>query len=153
LCKIVYTNEKNHRNEIIDDDDITEEIRREEINLDLIKVNIKEFIKRICDDVSELSENIELKDLDPDSVKLDKLKKISKDSPKIYNMLTLEMIRLLKLMINFGKYSIRSKQEEENDFFVLIKSLVVLLEFDPIYPEARKILLEKRKGCWSLFIF
>ena len=93
-----------------------------------------------------MSENIELKD--PDSVKMDKLKKISKEAPKIYNNLTLEIIRLLKLMINFGKYSIiktdlndDEELETENDFFVLIKHLVVLLEFDTTYPESRKILL------------
>ena len=79
---------------------------------------------------------------------MDKLKKISKEAPKIYNNLTLEIIRLLKLMINFGKYSIiktdlndDEELETENDFFVLIKHLVVLLEFDTTYPESRKILL------------
>jgi len=38
---------------------------------------------------------------------MDKLKKISKETSKIYNKLTLEMICLLKLMINFGKYTLK----------------------------------------------
>jgi hypothetical protein len=32
-----------------------------------------------------------------------------------------------------------------SDFFGLLSSLFVVLEFDTTYPEARKILLEKRK--------
>lgn len=39
---------------------------------------------------------------DDDAVKQDKLKKISKEFAKTYNKLTLEIIRLLKLMIDFG---------------------------------------------------
>jgi hypothetical protein len=31
------------------------------------------------------------------------------------------------------------------DFFGMIQALFVVLEFDSTYPEARKILLEKRK--------
>lgn len=51
-------------------------------------------------------------------------------------------------MISFGKYTIIKSSlnddeefESENDFFVLIKNLVILLEFDTTYPESRKILL------------
>jgi hypothetical protein len=93
-----------------------------------------------------LSDSIELKD--SDSGKLEKLKRISKDAPKIYNSLTLEIIRLFKLMIRFGKYTLiktgsndDEEFEGENDFFLLIKHLVVLLEFDTTYPESQKILI------------
>lgn len=36
------------------------------------------------------------------------------------------------------------------DFFSLIKALIAIFEFDKTYPEARNILIEKRKGTQNL---
>jgi hypothetical protein len=61
------------------------------------------------------------------------------------------MVKLFKLLINFGKYPIRMGQNEDDtkllnhDFFQIIKCLVYLLEFNVMFPETRKILCEKRK--------
>lgn len=60
------------------------------------------------------------------------------------------MITLFKLLINFGKYPIRigiTEEETRNnnkDFFMIIKCLVDILEFNTMYPETRKILSVKR---------
>ncbi len=58
LCKIVHKSEKANKGEIFEIDSISEKTRREKINLDDIKNNIVDFIKKISEDVSELSENI-----------------------------------------------------------------------------------------------
>lgn len=56
------------------------------------------------------------------------------------------MIRSLKLLITFGKYRIQSFPDikdvtnKNEDFFSIIKCLFTILEFDPKYPEAKKIL-------------
>jgi len=61
------------------------------------------------------------------------------------------MLKLLKLIISFGKYNIKmgsssdETQIKNKDFFTLIKSLIAIFEFDKTYPEARNILIEKRK--------
>lgn len=61
------------------------------------------------------------------------------------------MIRLFKLLINFGKYPIVIGATEEDtrrnnsDFFEIIRSLVDVLEFNVMYPETKKILVEKRR--------
>lgn len=82
--------------------------------------------------------------------KKETLMKIYEDSPSIYNALTIEVIRLFKLLILFGKYSIRLGNTREEtvqnnqELFTNIKSMVCLLEFNTMYPETRKILLQKR---------
>jgi hypothetical protein len=76
---------------------------------------------------------------------------ISNECPKTYNKLTLEMIRSLKLLITFGKYRIQLGNAPEettkanSNFFGMIKYLFTILEFDPKYPESRKILQLKRE--------
>lgn len=61
------------------------------------------------------------------------------------------MIRSLKLLITFGKYRIQSFPDikdvtnRNEDFFSIIKCLFTILEFDPKYPEAKKILQLKRE--------
>ena len=76
--------------------------------------------------------------------------KLIKDSDRVYNNLTYEMIKLLRLMIDFGKYNIimgsniKETNEKNKDFFKIIKALIAILEFDKTYPEARGILIEKR---------
>lgn len=67
-------------------------------------------------------------------------------SKDIYNNLTYELLKLMKLIISFGKYNIKIEdsekvtQEKNKDLFTLIKCLVTILEFDKTYPESRKIL-------------
>ena len=76
--------------------------------------------------------------------------KLIKDSDRVYNNLTYEMIKLLRLMIDFGKYNIimgsniKETNEKNKDFFKIIKALIAIFEFDKTYPEARGILIEKR---------
>lgn len=51
-------------------------------------------------------------------------------------------MKLLKLLIDFGKFNIASKNGE---FFEILRCLIVIFEFDKTYPEGRKILHEKRE--------
>ena len=98
---------------------------------------------------SGLSGLIESKDTD--QAKLDKLRRISRESSVVYNALTLEIVRLQRLLIDFGMYRIKLGTTDEEtqkfnlDFFTLLRSLFVILEFDSTYPEARKILMDKRE--------
>ena len=61
------------------------------------------------------------------------------------------MIKVFKLLLNFGKYPLRIGGNENetsnlnNDLFTCIRCLVAVLEFNTLYPETRMILVEKRK--------
>lgn len=61
------------------------------------------------------------------------------------------MVKLFKLLINFGKYPIRIGNSEDEtkannkDFFTILKCLVDVLEFNTMYPETRMILVKKRQ--------
>lgn len=118
----------------------------QDINLDSLKSTLLLFISVRKEQAEKLSNMIELKD--SDTAKIDKLQTISSSSEDIYNKLTLEVVRLLKLLIEFGKYQLKLGADENEtklinaDLFGLLSSLFVVLEFDSTYPEARKILME-----------
>ncbi len=74
-------------------------------------------------------------------------------SMDLFNPMTLEIVRLMKLLMNFGKYTIKVASdhppevtlEKNKDFFGILRTLVSFLEIDRKYPEVRRILLEKRE--------
>jgi hypothetical protein len=92
--------------------------------LEAIKQRLLQYIKELSTDTEQMSDSVELKDAD--STKLEKLRVICRESPKVYNALTLEIVRLQKLLIDFGKYSIRLGSDDNDtkrintDFFGLI---------------------------------
>lgn len=139
LCKVVPTNEAPDINLME-----KELLNVDGIDLNYIKDTILQYITQRGNETEKLSNIWDLKD--GDTKKAENLKRISADCERIYNKLTLEVIRLLKLMINFGKYTVRPDADKDSnkDFFAIIKSLFIMLEFDPAYPETRKILIEKR---------
>lgn len=62
------------------------------------------------------------------------------------------MIKLFRLLMNFGKYPIligkteTETKQKNKDLFDNISYLVSVLEFNIMYPETRKILVEKREA-------
>ena len=60
------------------------------------------------------------------------------------------MIKLFRLLINFGKYPIKLGESDNETcelnlyLFTNIRCLVAVLEFNIMYPETRKILVAKR---------
>ena len=65
--------------------------------------------------------------------------KILKTGTKnVFNRFTLEIIKLFKVIIKFGKYKIKITDNKNSNqiFFSNLRNLVSILEFDKTYPEA-----------------
>lgn len=62
----------------------------------------------------------------------------------IFNDFSLEILKLFQLLLRFGVYRISVNSKENQELFVNLKNLVMILEFDKTYPEARAF-LDKRK--------
>jgi len=68
----------------------------------------------------------------------------------VFNSLTLEMIKLVKILIIFGNYTLKLQSTKDKiksknkEFFSLLKVCISIFEFDKTYPEARLILVDKR---------
>lgn len=124
------------------------------MRIDNIKNVILEQIQQMNKDLDEVTDQLLSKDKQkgPDKDNQAVQKEIVTKSQEIYNNLTYELLRLMKLIISFGKYNIKIEQNEKQtqeknkDFFSLLKYLVTILEFDKTYPESRKILIQARKG-------
>ena len=71
---------------------------------------------------------------------------MKKEVNKLYNTYNLEIIKLFKLLLNFGLYEDKHKHE----FVNVLKPLFKIFEFEKYYPEGQ-ILLD---GCRnSIFIY
>ena len=62
----------------------------------------------------------------------------------IFNDFSLEILKLFKLLLKFGVYRISIDSKDNKELFLNLKNLVMILEFDKTYPEARAF-LDKRK--------
>lgn len=61
----------------------------------------------------------------------------------IYNNFNLEVIKLFKLLLNFGLYE---KTFKQNEFLSVLKYLLLILEFEKNYPEGQILLDRSRKN-------
>lgn len=62
----------------------------------------------------------------------------------VFNDFSLEILKLFQLLLRFGVYRISLNSKENQELFINLKNLVMILEFDKTYPEARAF-LDKRK--------
>jgi hypothetical protein len=114
LCKIIQTVKAPDSDLNTNDNDNDEDSAHAssgELDLEKLKLKLLGFISDKKELAEKLSDMLELKD--SDSVKADKLRLIQNESMEIYNKLTLEIIRILKLMIDFGKYRLRMGEDEQ----------------------------------------
>ena len=154
LCKVVRTEATRGD---LNNTQISEEFKPNKGELksdpvDVLKVqerilDYSESLARLVDDYSKFIELTQ----GPTEKKIG-LNKIFTNAPNIYNEHTLEMIRLFKKLVVFGKYDIKTcktieethKDLKNKALFTIIRSLVSVLEFNTMYPETRMIMVNKR---------
>ena len=63
---------------------------------------------------------------------------MTQKSEEIFNDFTLEIIKLLKLMLQFEAYNdeIYIVDKGKSEFFEMIKNLIEVIDFDRSFPEA-----------------
>ncbi|CAD8111133.1 unnamed protein product [Paramecium sonneborni] len=154
LCKIVRTSRKQNKNDI-NNTMLSEGKQQNKITktdpVDIPKVQEK-INGYLADQLYFVQNQSDLVDLNKGPTeRYDMLGIIFKNAPEIYNELTLEVIKLFKLLIQFGKYSIVIEEDEQKtitknaQLFSNIRALTAILEYNSTYPEVRKILSIKRK--------
>lgn len=62
---------------------------------------------------------------------------------KIYNSFNIEIIKLFKLLLNFGLYEAQNK--EKSEFLFVLRHLILIFEFEVCYPEGQ-ILLDRARA-------
>ena len=161
LCKVVKTDKK--RRDSVASTNSEEKREKEQIekggvdvvNISQIKRQISKYVLNIKLIIEEIDKKVKLgTNTKKGQLDADIHRELIQISSQMYNGLTLQILKLLKLIIRFGKFNIKvyhDKSMEEfmiknKEFFEIFKTLIMMFEFDKMYPEARRILNEKRKG-------
>ncbi|EAR92909.2 zinc finger, C2H2 type family protein (macronuclear) [Tetrahymena thermophila SB210] len=134
-----------------------EQIKEKEIDQEdnQIKEKLINYIKAKAQIIEDISDEIKL-DKQSATVLQEINLKVHQKCNDVYNNLTYEIVKMLRLMIDFGKYNIhddiskfakmKEKYEMQSaEFFKIISNILSIFEFDKTFPEARKILLKKRE--------
>ncbi|EGR27925.1 MIR domain protein [Ichthyophthirius multifiliis] len=150
LCKIL----KNEQ-DLQDYDAINQQ---EKDFIDQIQAKILQYIQQKSEIVEQMQKIVEGENSKNNE---SNCKLVQQKSEDIYNNLTFEIMKLFRLLIDFGKYNIHQelknfKQQQNNNnneskiipqdqFFKNISSMMNIFEFDKVFPEARNILILKRQ--------
>ena len=68
---------------------------------------------------------------------------------RTYNTFNLEIIKLFRLLLNFGMY----ENQGSNDFLTVLRHLVMLFEFEKNYPEGQILLDRARRSFLNFFSY
>lgn len=111
------------------------------MNIFLKKLTQIDFCKEMYNDFNGNKENFDLKEKNPEDIKFFELE-FKEEYIKIYNSFNIEILKLFKLLLNFGLYEAQNK--EKSEFLLVLRHLILIFEFEVCYPEGQ-ILLDRAR--------
>ncbi|EGR30411.1 MIR domain protein [Ichthyophthirius multifiliis] len=148
LCMVLKFEQKGQKKQEVEE----EENYQADENIEKIKDKLLIYIGEKAREIQEIFHE------NPNQIN-DEIKKreIQQKAGNIYNNLTYEILKIVYLLIQFGCYDIKreiqslsfkqNKQEQvqESQIFKILQYAMTIFEYDKTFPEARKVLVQKRK--------